>query len=159
MKVFLTVGTQLGFDRLIRAVDLWAKNNTNFDFFAQIGEGAYKPVNMSYVSYLCSDEYDEKFSSSDIVVSHAGMGTIISASLIGKPVIIMPRDPKFGEHRNSHQIATCKRFESLDGCYIADNESELYELLNNSESLTSAPPLDRADKLQCNLEEIIRSWF
>lgn len=159
MKIFLTVGTQLGFDRLVKAVDLWAKDNPRIDFFAQIGAGSYTPNNMSFTQYLTDDEYNKIFSLSDVIVSHAGMGTIISSRLNSKPIIIMPRDQMLGEHRNSHQMATCERFKDLDGCYIAKNETSVQDFLSDCLSLSSAQPLEKAEELQNNLENVLKCWF
>ncbi len=41
--IFATVGTQLPFDRLIRALDGWAASNGGVEVFAQIGRGEYEP--------------------------------------------------------------------------------------------------------------------
>ena len=39
----------------------------------------------------------------DIVISHAGAGSIINALRNRKPLIIVPRLVEYGEHTNSHQ--------------------------------------------------------
>ena len=47
------------------------------------------------------------------IVAHAGMGTILTALEIGKPLLVMPRRAALGEHRNDHQLATARRFADL----------------------------------------------
>ncbi len=136
--IFLTVGTQLGFDRLVKEVDEWSLDNKNVKIFAQIGKSNYRPKNISYTEFLNPVEYNSVFGSSEYVVSHAGMGTIISCLLYHKPVVVMPRKASLSEHRNDHQISTCNRFRDKDGCYIAWNENELRNVLNNLAKLKAS---------------------
>jgi len=128
--IFLTVGTQIGFDRLIKAVDEWALLQPQQTIFAQIGKAHYKPENFKYTEFLSPKEYKEVFDSCSYVVSHAGMGTIISCLMSHKPILVMPRKAKLSEHRNDHQFATCERFSDKEGCYIAWDEYELVDYLN-----------------------------
>jgi len=136
--IFLTVGTQLGFDRLIKEVDDWSLDNQNVKIFAQIGKSNYHPKNFSYTDFLKPGEYNSVFSSSNYVVSHAGMGTIISCLLYHIPVVVMPRKASLSEHRNDHQISTCNRFLGKNGCYVAWDEHELRDFLNNLTKLKAS---------------------
>jgi UDP-N-acetylglucosamine transferase subunit ALG13 len=133
--IFLSVGTQLGFDRLVEAVDMWAQSLPSIDVYAQIGQGDYVPRNMEYCRYLSASEYTKIFDSAKVVVSHAGMGTIISCLTQSKPIVIMPRIAELGEHRNDHQAATCKRFSAFPGCNVVYNVEELSRVLDNIATL------------------------
>jgi UDP-N-acetylglucosamine transferase subunit ALG13 len=123
--IFVTVGTQLPFDRLIRFIDDWAFKNPNINIFAQIGESDFVPTNLEYKKHLSMNEFNSLFESSEFIVSHAGMGTIISALLAQKPIVIIARDSDLGEHRNQHQKATLNRFTGVDGCITCKDEVEL----------------------------------
>lgn len=133
--IFLSVGTQLGFDRLVEAVDIWAQSLPSIDVYAQIGQGDYIPRNMGYCRYLSASEYTKIFENAKVVVSHAGMGTIISCLTQSKPIVIMPRLAELGEHRNDHQVATCKRFAAFPGCNIVYSVEELSSVLDNMAAL------------------------
>ena len=133
--IFLTVGTQLGFDRMVKTVDGWVKEAPEVKVFAQIGEATYQPQNMEFCAFLSASEYTKIFEQATVVVSHAGMGTILSCLTQSKPIIVMPRLEKLGEHRNDHQIATCKRFENISGCNVAYDEAELLKMLDGLASL------------------------
>jgi len=51
--IFLTVGTQFPFDRLVKAVDdLLDGDLVNEKIFAQIGDSSYRPRNFKVVSSL-----------------------------------------------------------------------------------------------------------
>ena len=64
-----------------------------------------------------------------MIVSHAGMGTIISAMQQAKPIIIFPRIAALGEHRNEHQMATAKQMAKMKYVYVAFNKEQLRELM------------------------------
>ncbi len=53
------------------------------------------------------------------IVAHAGMGTILTALEMGKPLLVMPRRAALGEHRNDHQLATASRFAELGRVKVA----------------------------------------
>ena len=110
MKIFVTIGTYQPFDRLIKIMDLISLNHPNWEFISQIGNGSYVPVNMKYERILSEDQFDHIFNESDVIVSHAGMGTIISCLERNKPILTLPRIAKYGEHINDHQLANAKIF-------------------------------------------------
>lgn len=126
--IFLTVGTQLPFDRLVRAVDRWAGNQNGHEIFGQISNpdpSGYRPKNFEWVADLEPVEFEARFRAASHIVSHAGMGTIISALGQGKPLLIMPRRAKLGEQRNDHQYATTQRFCTRPGILAAFEEDQL----------------------------------
>lgn len=131
--IFLTVGSELPFDRLVKAVDdLLAKSLINDDVFAQIGNSEYKPAHMTWVATMKKSEYDAKVEESNGVVSHAGMGTILKCLEIGKPLLIVPRLKRLGEIITDHQVATCEKFEARGdvlACYDVDTLQERLEQL------------------------------
>ena len=132
--IFVTVGEQLPFDRLIRAVDEWAAVSRK-EVFAQTGRSSWKPNYIDHKEFLGPEEYKEKFLSAEVIVAHAGMGTIISALELGKPILVMPRQATLGEHRNDHQFATAKRFAMLNYISIVLEEGELREKLDGLERI------------------------
>jgi UDP-N-acetylglucosamine transferase subunit ALG13 len=136
--IFVTVGTQLGFDRMIRAVDSWAALTPGEPVFAQIGPGAYLPRHMEYAPFVDPDQCRERMLTADAIVAHAGMGTILGALEIGKPLLVMPRRAALGEHRNDHQIATARRFGDLGRVTVAGDEHDLQNRLNDLSRLTAA---------------------
>jgi UDP-N-acetylglucosamine transferase subunit ALG13 len=122
--IFLTVGTLLPFDRLIRAVDdAFDKGLVDEEVFAQIGKSLYKPRNFESVASLAKELFDGRLKQASGVIGHAGMGTIIMALDHNKPLLAMPRLKKYGEHVNDHQLAIAKRFE-ISGYLLAAYEAE-----------------------------------
>ena len=142
--IFVTVGGQLPFDRLIESVDAWAGNRGRDDLFAQIGKGEYEPKQMAYERFLDPPSFAARLAGADAVVAHAGMGTILSALELGKPVVVLPRRHSQGEHRNDHQVATAERLSKLAGIYIADDEGAIPALLDRLETLPPGEAIDPA---------------
>jgi UDP-N-acetylglucosamine transferase subunit ALG13 len=134
--IFVTVGTQLAFDRLISAVDAWAEHAEQ-PVFAQIGPGGYIPRFIDYENFISPAECLERMANANAIVAHAGMGTIISALELGTPVLVMPRRASLGEHRNDHQLATAARFGDLGQVTVAGDEHELVARLDALDTLTA----------------------
>jgi len=151
--IFVTVGSQLPFDRLIKTIDQWAETECKSQkVFAQIGKSEYKPKNIEFCQNMSPDDYNAYFEKADMIVAHAGMGTIISALEHGKPLIILPRLACNGEHRNDHQLATSKHFANFENIYVVSNESEL--LITMSE-LVKQDILSTKNELQEVSKELI----
>lgn len=127
--IFVTIGTQLAFPRLIKAMAALAPQ-LGEEVIAQIG-----PDNGSYAGITCHEtlspaEYSALFSRARVVVAHAGIGTVLSAKSQGKPLVVMPRRHALGEHRNDHQLATARQLEGLTGIHVAWDAADLAGYLN-----------------------------
>ena len=133
--IFVTAGTQGPFNRMIRAIDDWAVRNDRHDVFAQIGRHAWHPTRIQWVEHLGAREFHSCVGDADIVISHAGMGTILTALELGKPLLIMPRRAALLEQRNDHQVATARKLEELGLATVAKDEEELAELLLHLDQL------------------------
>ena len=141
MRVFVTVGTQLPFDRLVTAIDEWGLTNPNYHCFAQIGASTYQPSCIAHKKFIDLEEYQQKIEECDLLVAHAGMGAILSALESGKPIVIMPRKASLREHRNDHQIATANRFLEMGKVLVANESQDLHRHLTDFASNRSAAPL------------------
>jgi len=111
--IFCTIGTQAPFDRLIEAVDRMAADIEE-KIIAQTLCGNYKPRNIETVGFLTVDDFNEMCQQSRIIVAHAGVGTIVSALQMQKPIVVFPRIAELGEHRNNHQMATAEMFGKIE---------------------------------------------
>ncbi len=139
--MFVTVGTQGPFDRLVRAVDEWAGLRANSAVFAQIGPSDYRPKHIAATHFLDPAEFRRRVEAARIVVAHAGMGSIITALERGKPIIVMPRRADLREQRNDHQLATAEHFARQGRITVAFDEGELREKLDQAETLCAGEPI------------------
>ncbi len=133
--IFVTVGTQGQFDRLIATVDGWACANSKTDVFAQIGPSDYRSEHIRTERFIDVTEFRERVEAASLVISHAGMGSIITALELGKRIIVMPRRASLGEHRNDHQLATAKRFAEQGAIMVAFTEQELIDKLDRLQGM------------------------
>jgi beta-1,4-N-acetylglucosaminyltransferase len=133
--IFLTVGTQFPFDRLVKAVDRAAGIN-GFDekIVAQIGDSSYCPENFKAARSVEKVVFDQLFAEADSIISHAGMGTITMAVDHRKPLLVMPRMKKYGEVVNDHQLAIAKKFEQLGYLLVAYNAEDVPVKMNQLKS-------------------------
>ena len=131
--IFVTVGAQMPFDRLVRTVDDWA-GRVPAEIFAQIGPSRLRPRHMAWTRFLAPGDFLAQVGAADLLVAHAGMGSIITALEHGKPLLIMPRRGELGETRNDHQVATAHRFRGLGLVEVAFDEQELVVRLDRFES-------------------------
>lgn len=133
--IFVTIGTQLPFDRLIRIIDKLAPQ-LDEEIVAQVYKCGFSPQNIKTVDFLAPDEFNVLFDKARLIISHAGMGTILSALQKDKPIIVFPRIAAMGEHRNEHQLATARKFKEMGSVNVAMNEEELTTMLLNREQTT-----------------------
>lgn len=123
--IFVTVGTEFPFDRLIRAMDDWAAYNPQDPVIAQIGTGAYEPRHMTWHRRMGRAAFAESVTAAELIVAHAGIGSLVTAGEYGKPVVLLPRRARFGEQRNDHQLDTAARLGGRPGIRVAETEAEL----------------------------------
>jgi UDP-N-acetylglucosamine transferase subunit ALG13 len=138
--IFVTVGTQLPFDRLVSVVDAWAGRTSRRDVLAQIGPSNLRPQFIEYRPFFSPAEFSQHFAAAELVIAHAGMGSIIGAMSQGKPILVMPRSASLHEHRNDHQISTARRFREMERILVAMDEQELDAQLNQLENIPIAAP-------------------
>ncbi|HOQ04341.1 MAG TPA: PssE/Cps14G family polysaccharide biosynthesis glycosyltransferase [Anaerohalosphaeraceae bacterium] len=157
--IFLTIGTLDPFDRLVRMVDeLAGAGSMPAEVLAQIGISTYQPKHIRWVSVLEKNEFDRIFDESEFVISHAGMGSILTAVSRRKPMIVVPRLKQYGEHVNDHQLDTARRFEEMGVVLTANTSSELKEKVRSIASFRPRWPestrTNLVSRIRCYLETI-----
>lgn len=155
--ILVTVGTDLPFDRMVKVVDGWARENGREDVFAQIGEGGWEPRHIRFANFLKPPEFVEIFRKATVIVSHAGMGTILSALHHGKPILVMPKRASLGEHRNEHQLATARWMMEMGKVNVAFDEEELRNRLDHLQDLQATQKISSfaSDKLISGIRNFI----
>jgi len=138
--IFVTVGTELPFDRMVRPIDDWAKNRGEGVVFAQVGPSTYRPRHIEWVKFLETVDCRAKIAAADVVIAHAGMGTILTALEMGKPILVMPRRAELGEVRSNHQVATAEKLLAQGKVSVAMDE---HELLSRLDVLNALPSPER----------------
>ncbi len=106
---------------------------------------------------LDPDEFSSRLATAEAVIAHAGMGTILSALTLEKPILVMPRRADLGEQRNDHQLATLQKLAELGVVTPAWDEEELRARLEEIDALVAATAIARHASTE--LLERVRSFL
>lgn len=136
--IFVTTGTQLPFPRLVAAIAGLA-GELGEEIVAQIGVDTGNYPGLTTHATLTPLAFKQNFEAARVIVSHAGVGTILSAKQARKPLILFPRRHALGEHRNDHQLATARQVEALPGLHVAWQVEDLLPLLQSKDLAAPAP--------------------
>lgn len=131
--IFVTVGThEQGMDRLFIEIDRLIEEGVIIEkVFAQIGYTNYEPKNFEYKKLIGYDEMDNLVRKSDIIITHGGPGSIFHPLQYDKIPIVVPRNPKYNEHVDNHQILFTKRLEQEKKILAVYEVSDIKEFLVN----------------------------
>lgn len=113
--ILVTLGTQdKTFVRLLDEIDkLINKGIIQDKVIVQAGFTKYSSDNMEIFDLIPQDEFNNLMSKADLVITHGGVGNIISALEKNKKVIAVPRLAKYKEHINDHQTQIIAKFSAL----------------------------------------------
>jgi beta-1,4-N-acetylglucosaminyltransferase len=124
--IFVTVGTCEPFDRLMRAVDAL---RTDEELVVQTGLSTVVPARATTVPFMPYDRLVELVRDARLLVTHAGVGTILTALLNGVKPIVVPRLEAFGDAVDDHQLELAERLETLGLVHVVRDERELAEAI------------------------------
>lgn len=132
LLIFVTLGTQdKKFKRLLDAVE-----NANIDekIIAQVGSTEYTSSKMEIHKFISQKEFEKFVEEARIIITHAGVGTIIYGLKQGKKMIVAARLKEYKEHVNNHQLQILETF-SKDGYIIPlEDFSNLNEKIKEAEN-------------------------
>jgi UDP-N-acetylglucosamine transferase subunit ALG13 len=93
----VSVGTNRRlFNRLIEAVDTFFENSPD-EVIIQTGYSSYHPKNCIFFDFCSHDEFMSYIKKSEFVICQAGFGVISMCMSLDKPMILVPRESKYGE--------------------------------------------------------------
>lgn len=118
MKIFVTVGTT-SFDKMIEKVDNFFLKESDFNVTFQIADGKYIPVSGKYFSY--TDKIYDYYNEADVVITHAGAGTIYTLLEMEKKIIAIPNLERIDKHQkdlakymeSNNYLMVCWDYENL----------------------------------------------
>jgi len=131
-----------GFERLVKEIDRIA-GGIDEEVIMQIGGTKYIPRNSKYFGFATEKEMKELYRQARVVVGHGGAGTIMDVLQEGKPLVVLPRLKKYGEHIDDHQLLLIKELEK-DGRVTAVYDVEkLGEALEKAGAKAPQPVKDK----------------
>jgi len=159
-QVLVTVGTHGPFDRLVMEVErLIEEKKIRGRVAAQVGTGGYAPSNMETVATCTPEEMKGLQEDSEIVITHAGTGSILSALEAGCKVIAIPRSAWHGEHYDDHQIEILSEMRSRDAILGGFDPSDLEELLEKVGAFEPRKIEISVEPIDAAVRELLGEWF
>lgn len=131
--ILITLGTQdKQFYRLLEAVQKQIDNKVIKDkVIVQAGcSSDFESKDMEIFDLIPMDEFDNLIKECDILITHGGVGSIITGLKNNKKVIAAARLEKYGEHVNDHQLQIIENFTNSGYIMSLDNFDELDQILN-----------------------------
>lgn len=138
--IFVTVGThEEPFDRLIAGADrALSEVGLITDTFMQVGYSRTRP-SCAFREFLPFAEMQRMIERSDVVISHGGPGSILPVLALGKPIVLVPRQRKYGEHVDDHQVAFCRRLSKTHHCPLVLDIEHLASAIRLATSSAEVP--------------------
>ena len=132
------LGTQdKEFKRLLKMVESQVKKGNLKDVVVQAGQTTYKSNYMEVFDFIPMTKFNKFIKEADLVITHGGVGSIITALKNDKKVIAIARLSKYEEHENDHQLQIVEEFTHLGYILSCKNEKELEK---NLEKLDAFKP-------------------
>lgn len=154
---FVTLGTQdFPFDRLLELVDrLTAEGVIKGEVFAQIGYSSYVPKNYSYAAFLDPEAYNRYIAEADLIIAHAGVGTIMHCLSHSKKLIVVPRAKAYNEHVDDHQFEIADEFAERGYLLVAQD----YDALKSAVLAIDTVPIRKYEKGKNTVESKINNFL
>lgn len=138
--IFVTVGThEQPFNRLVKAIDKLKKDGViTEDVIMQIGYSTYEPKYCKWDKLIPYDQMVKNVEDARIVITHGGPASFIMPLQIGKTPIVVPRQKRFNEHVNNHQVEFAKNVAERMGTIIpVEDINKLEEVIENYEQIVA----------------------
>ena len=125
--IYATVGTMyMDFPRLIQVMDAVALASGE-EVIVQTGLGNTLPQHCEHFDFKSRDEVLAIQAEARVIVCHAGIGSVIDALQMKKPLIVVPRLKQFAEHNSDHQLELAQAVERRGWGRMIEDISELAE--------------------------------
>ena len=138
--IFVTVGThEQPFNRLVKAIDKLKKDGViTEDVIMQTGYSTYEPKYCKWDKLIPYDQMVKNVEDARIVITHGGPASFIMPLQIGKTPIVVPRQKRFNEHVNNHQVEFAKNVaERMGTISPVEDINKLEEVIENYEQIVA----------------------
>ena len=152
--IVVTVGSSnFQFDRLVRGVEAI---ETDEELLVQHGPSSVRPKQAKCVPYLAFDELVEAVRNARVVITHAGVGSVLVAQMNGKKPIVVPRLARYGEVVDDHQLHFAERLARDDAVTLVSDPAELTHALELPVERGSSE-LDAGGALEADLRRYLQA--
>lgn len=155
--LFVTVGTHnQGFERLVKKVDEIAPK-LDQEIIIQTGHTEYKPKNCKYKAFFTQREFEKMCREASVVITHGGIGSIITPLKMCKPVIVVPRLKQYNEHTDDHQLQITKELEVQKKIIAVYNIENLIVAIKKAKQ-AKVKKFEKNKKIPTLIENFIRNY-
>ena len=159
--IFVTVGThEQPFNRLVKKIDdLVADGTIKEKVVIQTGFSTYQPVHCDNHKMMSFEEMQSTLKEARIVITHGGPSSFIEALQFGKVPIVVPRQEKYHEHVNNHQVDFTvlidKRMNNIIPVYDIDQLANTIEKYDKVVKTKNAGESSNNKQFNEQLEQIV----
>ena len=156
MILVLTGLERFPFARLLAMVDEGLRRGLLVPpVFAQAGAGDDVPLGFPTEPRIPPERLERLIQEADLIITHAGVGSVVRSLNAGKPTIVVPRRRDLGEHIDDHQSEFADRMEKAGYVRVARTEEDFFRLLADSPS----PALPAAGEQPSAARKALLSFF
>lgn len=157
--IFVAVGTQkFPFNRLLKAVDdLIEQGVLSGEVFAQTGYSDYVPRNYACKDFLSKEDFQTRIHDCDLLITHSGVATIIAGLKLYKPVVVVPRHARYGEHVDDHQVQIAESFSQKNLLVMCKQPDELAEAVAFAETHSFAKYVSQRELVIHTIREYLET--
>lgn len=135
--ILVTVGTHNhGFNRLVQAMDELAAE-LDEQVIIQRGSSAFEPIHAEHFDWAPGQRMEQLNREARIIIMHAAAGSILTALLLGKALIVVPRQQQYGECIDNHQrqLATALHTQGRAIAVYQPSKEALHEAIQKAAQL------------------------
>ena len=123
--IFVSVGTnETRFDRMVEAVSTLPDGE---QLLVQYGSSTITEGAGEWRDFLSFEEMEQAMRAADVVICHAGAGSILLAQRCGHRPIVMARLGELGEAVDDHQLIMARRLDASGVVTLVADAAELRE--------------------------------
>ena len=156
--IFFTLGTErFPFNRLVTAAEQTFRALQE-PVKIQTGDHSQAPVSCEWIRYMPYPEFIDCLKRARIVVSHGGVGTLLSCIRLGKMPIVLPRRRHFGEHLDDHQVEFSEKMAAVGRVLLAEKQEDILRLIRlYDEKCAACPVANPSSRLTDALLDYLRN--
>ena len=157
--IFVTVGThEQPFNRLVKAVDELKRDGViTEDVIMQTGFSTYEPKYCQWSKLIPYQQMIKNVEDARIVITHGGPASFVMPLQIGKTPIVVPRQKKYDEHVNDHQVEFARNVAERMGTIIpVEDISDLGKIIKNYDEIVADMGHGMSSNNTCFNEELER---
>lgn len=156
--ILVILGTQdKPFTRLLEALDAQKKAGAIQDeLIVQAGCTKLDTDSMKIFDLLPIDEFDALINDADVIITHAGVGSILSALKKGKKVIACARLAQYGEHTNDHQLQIQEEFARQGYLISCEDFSKIHEIINKLDDFSPNSYISTTENVVNTIRDFIQ---